>query len=103
MTRNTTVGGLSSRYGAGYAPLTGSERQAGHPEDTAPSKLNTEADVVIVGSGFTEEASTALFLAREHGNFAPSFSDANQTAWGCTSRNGGQGQNAAVAFIALNG
>ena len=48
--------------------------------------------MAIVGSGFTGLA-TALFLAREHGIRAVVL-DANQTAWGCTSRNGGQGQNA---------
>ena len=51
-----------------------------------------DVDVAIVGSGFTGLA-TALFLAREHGIRAVVL-DANQTAWGCTSRNGGQGQNA---------
>ena len=38
-------------------------------------------------------SSDLLFLAREHGIRAVVL-DANQTAWGCTSRNGGQGQNA---------
>jgi len=47
---------------------------------------------VIVGSGFTGLA-TALFLAREHGIRATVL-EANRVAWGCTSRNGGQGQNA---------
>ena len=36
---------------------------------------------------------TALFLAREHGIRATVL-EANRVAWGCTSRNGGQGQNA---------
>lgn len=51
-----------------------------------------DVDVAIVGAGFTGLA-TALFLAREHGIKAVVL-EANQTAWGCTSRNGGQGQNA---------
>ena len=53
---------------------------------------DTDPDVVIVGSGFTGLA-TALFLAREHGIRATVL-EANQSIWGCTSRNGGQGQNA---------
>ena len=36
---------------------------------------------------------TALFLAREHGIKATVL-EANRAVWGCTSRNGGQGQNA---------
>jgi glycine/D-amino acid oxidase-like deaminating enzyme len=51
-----------------------------------------DADVVIIGAGFTGLA-TALFLAREHGIKA-TILEANRAAWGCTSRNGGQGQNA---------
>ena len=54
--------------------------------------MDTDADVVIVGSGFTGLAA-ALFLAREHGIKATVL-EANRTVWGCTSRNGGQGQNA---------
>jgi glycine/D-amino acid oxidase-like deaminating enzyme len=37
--------------------------------------------------------STALYLAQEHGIQAVVL-EANQTAWGCSSRSGGQGQNA---------
>jgi glycine/D-amino acid oxidase-like deaminating enzyme len=49
-------------------------------------------DVVIIGSGSTG-MSTALYLAQEHGIQAVVL-EANQTAWGCSSRSGGQGQNA---------
>jgi glycine/D-amino acid oxidase-like deaminating enzyme len=55
-------------------------------------QADLDADVVVIGSGFTGLA-TALFLAREHGIRATVL-EANRAAWGCTSRNGGQGQNA---------
>ena len=51
-----------------------------------------DADVEIIGSGFTGLA-IAIFLAREHG-IKSTILEANQIAWGCTSRNGDQGQNA---------
>lgn len=51
-----------------------------------------DADVVIIGSGFTGLV-TALNLAQEHGVKAVVL-EANRVVWGCTSRNGGQGQNA---------
>ena len=79
-------------HGAGYAPTYWVGTAGRPPEDDGPIEADTEADVVIVGSGFTGLL-TALFLAREHGIRAIVL-DANQTAWGCTSRNGGQGQNA---------
>ena len=62
------------------------------PEDDGAITQDTDADVVIVGSGFTGLAA-ALFLAREHGIRA-TLLEAIRAAWGCTSRNGGQGQNA---------
>ena len=48
--------------------------------------------MAIIGGGFTGLAA-ALFLAREHGIKAVVL-EANKASWGCTSRNGGQGQNA---------
>ena len=62
------------------------------PEDDGPISADVDADVVIIGGGFTGLAA-ALFLAKEHGIKA-TLLEANQSAWGCTSRNGGQGQNA---------
>lgn len=62
------------------------------PKDDGPIQGDMDADMVIIGSGFTGLA-TALFLAQEHGIKAHVL-EANQVAWGCTSRNGGQGQNA---------
>ncbi len=48
--------------------------------------------MVVIGSGATG-ISTALYLAREHGVRAIVL-EANQASWGCSSRSGGQGQNA---------
>lgn len=55
-------------------------------------KQNIKADVVVIGSGFTG-LSTAYHLAHQY-NVKVVVLEANQVAWGCTSRNGGQGQNA---------
>ncbi|SAL51738.1 FAD-dependent oxidoreductase [Caballeronia arvi] len=75
-----------------YAPTYWVATAGDPPEDDGPLPGDADVDVLIVGSGFTG-LSTALFLAREHGIRA-TIVDANRTAWGCTSRNGGQGQNA---------
>lgn len=61
------------------------------PPDDGPLQEDVDVDVAVVGAGFTGLA-TALFLARDHGIRATVF-EANQVAWGCTSRNGGQGHN----------
>ena len=96
-----------NKYNPKYDPLTlenPGENQAYAPtywagtvEDIYPGDngiLNEQitTDVVVIGSGFTGLA-TALFLAKEHGIKA-TILEANQLSWGCTSRNGGQGQNA---------
>lgn len=78
--------------GKDYAPTYWVASAGLPPEDDGPIDGDIDADVVIVGSGFTGLA-TALFLAREHGIRATVL-EANRTVWGCTSRNGGQGQNA---------
>lgn len=78
--------------GRDYAPTYWVASAGTPPEDDGPITGDTDADVVIVGSGFTGLAA-ALFLAREHGIKATVL-EANQSVWGCTSRNGGQGQNA---------
>ncbi|MDI3382112.1 NAD(P)/FAD-dependent oxidoreductase [Xenophilus aerolatus] len=75
-----------------YAPTWWAASAGLPPDDDRPVTQDTDADVVIIGSGFTGLA-TALFLAREHGIKATVL-EANRVAWGCTSRNGGQGQNA---------
>ncbi|MGH8805481.1 MAG: FAD-dependent oxidoreductase, partial [Polaromonas sp.] len=76
-------------HGRDYAPTYWVATAGEPPADDGPVLRDTDADVVIVGSGFTGLA-TALFLAREHGIRATVL-EANQSIWGCTSRNGGQG------------
>lgn len=78
--------------GMSYAPTYWVATAGLPPEDDGPINADLDADVVIIGGGFTGLA-TALFLAKEHGIKA-TLLEANQSAWGCTSRNGGQGQNA---------
>ena len=85
------VSPMSSR-GMDYAPTYWVASAGEPPEDDGPLEGDADVDVLIVGAGFTG-LSTALFLAREYGIRA-TVVDANRTAWGCTSRNGGQGQNA---------
>ena len=79
-------------HGNDYAPTYWVATAGAPPADDGPITGDVDADVVIVGSGFTGLA-TALFLAREHGIKAIVL-EANRSVWGCTSRNGGQGQNA---------
>ncbi|MDE2454810.1 MAG: FAD-binding oxidoreductase, partial [Burkholderiales bacterium] len=78
--------------GRDYAPTYWVASAGEPPPDDGPVRGDIDADVVIVGSGFTGLAA-ALFLAREHGIRATVL-EANRSVWGCTSRNGGQGQNA---------
>ena len=78
--------------GRDYAPTYWVASAGAPPADDGPVQGDLDADVVIVGSGFTGLAA-ALFLAREHGIRATVL-EANRAVWGCTSRNGGQGQNA---------
>jgi glycine/D-amino acid oxidase-like deaminating enzyme len=80
--------GVNTAYSPTYWVATAGEP----PEDDGPVLADMEVDVVIVGSGATG-LSTALYLAKEHGIKAVIL-EANQLAWGCSSRNGGQGQNA---------
>ena len=75
-----------------YAPTYWVASAGVPPPDDGPVLSDRDADVVIVGSGFTGLA-CALFLAREHGIKATVL-EANRVAWGCSTRNGGQGQNA---------
>ncbi|EKM98494.1 MULTISPECIES: FAD-binding oxidoreductase [unclassified Acidocella] len=78
--------------GRSYAPTFWLAAAGEPPGDDGPVTQDLDADVVIVGSGFTG-LTCALFLAREHGIKA-SVLEANRVAWGCSTRNGGQGQNA---------
>jgi len=80
--------GANTAYAPTYWVATAGEP----PEDDGPISADMDVDVAIVGSGATGLA-TALYLAKEHGIKAIIL-EANQVAWGCSSRNGGQGQNA---------
>ncbi len=75
-----------------YAPTYWVATAGEPPEDDGPVQGDADADAVVVGSGFTGLA-CALFLARDFGMKATVL-EANRVAWGCTTRNGGQGQNA---------
>ena len=78
--------------GRAYAPTYWVASAGTPPDDDGPIVQDTDADVVIIGSGSTG-ISTALYLAQEHGIRALVL-EANVSAWGCSSRSGGQGQNA---------
>ena len=78
--------------GRAYAPTYWVASAGTPPPDDGPVTGDTDADVVVIGSGSTG-ISTALYLAQAHGIKALVL-EANQTAWGCSSRSGGQGQNA---------
>ena len=78
--------------GRGYSPSYWVASAGTPPEDDGPITDDVDADVVVIGSGSTG-ISTALYLAQEHGIRAVVL-EANQSAWGCSSRSGGQGQNA---------
>lgn len=79
-------------HGQDYAPTYWVATAGPTPEDDGPVKGDMEVDVAIIGSGFTG-LSTAIHLAKDHGIKAVVL-EANRTSWGCTSRNGGQAQNA---------
>lgn len=79
-------------HGQEYAPTYWVDTAGPPPADDGPIAGDVDADVVIVGSGFTGLA-CAMVLGEEYGIKATVL-EANRSAWGCTSRNGGQGQNA---------
>lgn len=78
--------------GRAYAPTYWVASAGTPPDDDGPVTRDIDVDVAIIGSGATG-MSTALYLAQEHGIQATVL-EANQAAWGCSSRSGGQGQNA---------
>lgn len=106
MTTATQAPGGDTRYDPQYDPLVAATPGAGRayapsywvasagtpPPDDGPVTQDFDVDVVVIGSGSTG-MSTALYLAQDHGISAVVL-EANQTAWGCSSRSGGQGQNA---------
>ena len=75
-----------------YAPTYWVASAGTPPPDDGPITADIDVDVAIIGSGSTG-ISTALYLAQEHGIQAVVL-EANQSVWGCSSRSGGQGQNA---------
>lgn len=82
----------SPGQGQEYAPTYWVDTAGKPPADDGPIAADVDVDVAIIGSGFTGLA-CAMVLAEEYGIRATVL-EANRTAWGCTSRNGGQGQNA---------
>lgn len=78
--------------GRDYAPTYWVASAGTPPPDDGPVLRDMEVDVAVIGGGSTG-MSTALYLAQDHGIGAVVL-EANQTAWGCSSRSGGQGQNA---------
>ena len=78
--------------GRAYAPTYWVATAGPVPADDGPVARDVDADVVVIGSGSTG-LSTALCLAESHGVQATVL-EANQLSWGCSSRSGGQGQNA---------
>lgn len=76
--------------GTEYAPTYWIGTAGEPPADDGPITHDIEVDVAIIGSGFTG-LTTAIYLAQEHGIKATVL-EANRTAWGCSTRNGGQAQ-----------
>ena len=75
-----------------YAPSYWIATAGTPPPSDGPILRDKDTDVAIVGSGYTGLA-CAIFLAREFGIKATVL-EANRVAWGCSTRNGGQAQNA---------
>ncbi len=73
-----------------YAPTYWLATAGPRPHDDGPVMGDMDADVVIIGSGYTG-LSCAIHLAKEHAIKAVVL-EANGVAWGCSTRNGGQAQ-----------
>lgn len=80
----------SPGHGEAYAPTYWAATAGTPPEDDGSVRGDVDADVVIIGAGYTGLA-CAIFLAQEHGIRATVL-EANRVGWGCSGRNGGQGQ-----------
>ena len=76
--------------GCDYAPTYWIATAGEPPADDGPIVADTDADVVIIGSGFTG-LTAAIFLAERYGIKATVL-EANRVSWGCSTRNGGQAQ-----------
>ena len=73
-----------------YAPTYWIGTAGPAPEDDGPVTGDMDADVVVIGSGYTG-LSCAIHLAKMHGIKAVVL-EANGVAYGCSTRNGGQAQ-----------
>lgn len=76
--------------GRDYAPTYWIGTAGEPPADDSPVRQDIDVDVVIIGAGFTG-LTAAIALAQKHGIKATVL-EANRTAWGCSTRNGGQAQ-----------
>ena len=73
-----------------YAPTYWAATAGTPPTCDGPIARDVDVDVAIIGAGYTGLA-CAIFLAEEHGIRATVL-EANRVSWGCSGRNGGQGQ-----------
>lgn len=73
--------------GLAHTPSYWAASAGSTPADDGALRGGVEAEVAIIGSGYTGLCA-AYFLARHHGINAVVL-EANQVAWGCSSRNGG--------------
>ncbi|TVO62517.1 NAD(P)/FAD-dependent oxidoreductase [Denitromonas ohlonensis] len=76
--------------GRDYAPTYWIGTAGEPPADDGPITHDIDVDVAIIGSGFTG-LTTAIHLAQAYGIKATVL-EANRSAWGCSTRNGGQAQ-----------
>lgn len=76
--------------GCDYAPTYWIATAGDPPVTDGPVTTDIDADVVVIGSGYTG-LSCAIHLAKDYGIKAHVL-EANGTAWGCSTRNGGQAQ-----------
>ncbi|HEX7327036.1 MAG TPA: FAD-binding oxidoreductase [Casimicrobiaceae bacterium] len=75
-----------------YPPSYWAASAGAPPPVDEPVSGDLDVDVAIIGAGYTGLA-TAIFLAREHGIRATVL-ESHRVGWGCSGRNGGQGQYA---------
>ncbi|HRO13806.1 MAG TPA: FAD-binding oxidoreductase [Paracoccus sp. (in: a-proteobacteria)] len=76
--------------GSDYAPTYWIATAGTPPEDDGPVTGDMDVDVAVIGSGYTG-LNCAIALARDYG-MQPVVLEAHGTAYGCSTRNGGQAQ-----------
>ena len=81
---------LGPGHNRSYAPTYWIGTAGNPPEDDGPVTEDFDVDVAIIGSGYSG-LSCAVHLAKEHG-IESVVLEANEIAWGCSTRNGGQAQ-----------